>query len=71
MQYSDDGLGLTINIVPTLTPKSATFQRDVNSTLYYKGDDPGYLFEVETGYGNQVKRASVIITDRNLELRFF
>ncbi len=69
--YSPDGLRLTISIVPTLSPKSATFQRDSNNTLYYKGDDPDYRFEVETGYGNVTKRVSVIRTDRNLELKFF
>jgi hypothetical protein len=71
LDYSPNGLRLTISIIPTLSPKSATFQRDANNVLFYKGDDPDYRFEVETGYGNVTTRVSVIRTDRNLELKFF
>lgn len=70
LDYSPNGLRLTISIVPTLSPKSAVFQRDVNNVLYYKGDDPDYRFEVETGSNNAIKRVSVIRVDRNLELKF-
>jgi hypothetical protein len=70
LDYSPNGLKLTISIVPTLSPKSATFQRDSNNILYYKGDDPDYRFEIETGSNNETKRVSVIRVDRNLELRF-
>ena len=70
LQYSDNGLRLVISIIPTLSPKGATFQKDINSTLFYVGDDNDYRFEVETGYNNQIKRVSVIRVDRNLELKF-
>ncbi len=71
LQYSDNGLQLVISIIPTLTPKGATFQKDVNSTLFYIGDDTDYRFEVETGANNETKRVSVIRVDRNLELKFY
>ncbi len=71
MDYSLNGLKLTLSIVPTLSPKSATFQRDANNILYYTGDDPDYRFEIETGNNNETKRVSIIRVDRNLELRFF
>jgi hypothetical protein len=71
LQYSDNGLRLTIRILPTLSPKSATFQRDSNNTLYYIGDDTDYRFEVETKANNEINRVSVIRTDRNLELKYF
>jgi hypothetical protein len=71
LDYAPNGLKLTISIVPTLSPKTATFQRDANNILYYKGDDPDYRFEIETGYNNETKRVSVIRVDRNLELKFF
>lgn len=71
LQYSDNGLRLVISVIPTLSPKGATFQKDINNTLFYIGDDTDYRFEVETGYNNETKRVSVIRVDRNLELRFF
>lgn len=71
LQYSDNGLKMTISIIPTLSPKPATFQRDANNTLYYIGDDPDYRFEVETGFNNETKRVSVIRLDRNIELKFY
>ena len=71
LQYSDNGLRLNISVIHTLSPKGATFLKDVNNTLYYSGDDVDYRFEVETGYNNEVKRVSVIRVDRNLELRYF
>jgi len=71
LQYSDNGLRLTICVIPTLSPKGATFQRDINSTLYYIGDDTDFRFEVETSTNNEIKRVSVIRTDRNLELKYY
>lgn len=71
LQYSDNGLRITISVIPTLTPKGATFEKDNNNVLYYIGDDPDFRFEVETGFNNEIKRVSVIRTDRNLELKFF
>ena len=71
LEYSPSGLKLTISIVPTLSPKSASFQRDANNILFYEGDDPDYRFEVETGSNNETKRVSVIRVDRNLELKFY
>lgn len=71
LDYSSNGKSLTISIVPTLTPKSAKFYKDSNNVLYYIGDDTDYEFEVETDAFNEIKRVSVIRTDRNLELRFF
>jgi hypothetical protein len=71
LQYSDNGLRLTISVMPTLTPKGATFQKDINNTLYYIGDDTDFRFEVETVDNNEIKRVSVIRIDRNLELKYF
>lgn len=70
LQYSDNGLKLVISIIPTLSPKGATFQKDVGDTLFYIGDDKDYRFEVETKKNNEIKRVSVIRVDRNLELMF-
>ncbi len=71
LDYSDNGLRLVISIIPTLSPKGATFQKDIDNTLFYIGDDTDYRFEVETGYNNETKRVSVIRVDRNLELKFY
>ena len=71
LQYSNNGLRLTISVMPTLSPKGATFQKDINNTLCYIGDDTDFHFEVETGTNNEIKRVSVIRTDRNLELKYY
>lgn len=71
LQYSDDGLRLVISIIPTLSPKVASFQKDTGNTLFYIGEDRDYRFEVETKQNNEIKRVSVIRVDRNLELKFF
>ncbi len=70
LQYSDNGLRLVISIIPTLSPKGATFQKDTGNILFYTGDDEDYHFEVETKQNNEIKRVSVIRVDRNLELKF-
>ena len=70
LQYSDNGLRLVISIIPTLSPKGATFQKDIDNTLLYIGDDKDYRFEVETKQNNEIKRVSIIRVDRNLELIF-
>lgn len=71
LQYSDNGLRLFISIIPTLSPKGATIQKDIGNTLFYIGDDKDYRFEVETYENNEIKRVSVIRVDRNLELKYF
>jgi hypothetical protein len=71
LKYSDNGLRLTISILPTLSPKTATFQKDSNNTLFYTGDDTDFKFEVQTKSNNEIKRISVIRTDRNLELKYY
>lgn len=71
LEYDFTGRRLTITIIPTLSPKTATLYRDSNNVLYYRGDDPNYRFEIETWPDNNtIKRLSVIREDRNLEIRY-
>lgn len=71
LDYDMTGRRLTISILPTLSPKSATLVRDFNNTLYYVGDDPNFRFEIETWPDNNtIKRLSVTRTDRNLEIQY-
>lgn len=73
LQYSDDAVRVIISVIPTLSPKGATFQKynHINNVATYVGDDPDFRFEVEADSNSVIKRVSVIRTDRNLELKYF
>ena len=47
LEYDATGNRVIISILPTLSSKSAYLVKQVGFTLYYKGDDPDYRFEVE------------------------
>ena len=71
LEYDATGNNVTISIIPTLSPKLAHLERQNGFTLYYRGDDPDFYFEVECWPDNgTIKRLSVIRLDRDLEIRY-
>lgn len=70
LDYSQNGIMLTISIIPTLSPKQAVFASDSGSKLVYKGLDSDYRFEVETKQDNTIRLVSLFRLDRNLELQY-
>lgn len=71
LHYTNLGKTLTIEIYPTLTPKRARLVSDVNDVLTYIGEDPDFVFEIETKEDNTIKRISLIRRDKDIELRYF
>ncbi len=71
LEYDITGNNVVISIIPTLSPKRAHLVRQVGFTLYYRGEDPDYRFEVECWPDNgTIKRLSVFRDDRNLEIQY-
>ena len=71
LHYTNFGKTLTVEMYPTLTPKRATLVSDKNDVLTYFGDDPDYVFEIETKADNTIKRISLFRRDKDVELRYF
>ena len=65
LDYSLDGNTVEISIMPTLSPKKASFVKDSGNTLYYKGYDSDYEFELHTNYNNQVDILRLHRLDKN------
>lgn len=71
IEFDSTGRRMIISIIPTLSPKGATFYKDEKNVLYYRGDDPDFQFEIETWPDNNtIKRLSVIRLDRDLEIQY-
>ena len=64
LSYDATGNQVVISIIPTLSPKRAYLIKQDFFTLYYKGEDPDYRFEVECWPDNgTIKRLSVFRDD--------
>ncbi len=71
LNYDATGNNVVISIMPTLSPKRAYLVKQVGFTLFYKGEDPDYRFEVECWADNgTIKRLSVFRDDMNVEIRY-
>jgi len=71
LEYDWSGNNVVISILPTLSPKRARLVKDDGTTLYYKGDDPDYRFEVECwADNNTIKRLSVFRVDTGVEYQY-
>ena len=71
LEYDATGNTVIVSIVPTLSPKKAFLVRQVGFTLYYRGEDPDYRFEVECRPDNgTIKRLSVFRDDMGVEIRY-
>ena len=51
--------------------KHARITSDSGSVLKYIGDDPDFVFEVETKWDNTIRRVSVIRRDTGVEIKYF
>lgn len=70
LHYTNLGRTLTVDIYPTLTAKRATLVQDKEDVLKYIGDDPDFIFEIETKSDNTIKRFSLYRKDKDLEIRY-
>lgn len=71
LEYDFTGSSVIISIIPTLSPKRAYLVRQDNFTLYYRGEDPDYRFEVECWQDNgTIKRMSVFRDDMGVEIQY-
>ena len=71
LEYDMTGSTVIISIIPTLSPKKAYLVRQVGFTLYYRGEDTDYRFEVECWPDNgTIKRLSVFRDDMSVEIRY-
>ena len=69
--YDPTGSVVDITIIPTLSTKRAYLTRQDGFTLYYRGDDPDYRFELECWPDNGTrKRFSVFRDDTGVEYRY-
>ena len=69
--YDLTGDNVVISILPTLSPKRARLVRQDGFTLYYRGEDPDYRFEIECWPDNgTIKRISVFRDDTGIEYRY-
>lgn len=69
--YDPTGSIVDITIIPTLSTKRAHLTRQVGFTLYYRGEDPDYRFEIECWPDNgTIKRFSVYRDDTGIEYRY-
>lgn len=84
LDYSFDGMSVDITvfivqqvgstfqaIAPRMRKKHATITSDSGSVLKYIGDDPDFVFEVETKWDNTIRRVSVIRQDTGVEIKYF
>lgn len=59
-------------IAPQMRTKHARITSDDGSVLKYIGDDPDFVFEVETKWwDNTIRRVSVIRRDTGVEIKYF
>lgn len=71
LNYDATGSQVEISIIPTLSPKRASLVRQDYFTLYYRGEDPDYRFEVECWPDNgTIKRLSVFRDDMGVEIQY-
>lgn len=71
LEYDVTGNKVVISILPTLSPKCARLVKDDGTTLYYKGEDSDYRFEVECWTDNNtIKRLSVFRDDTGVEYQY-
>ena len=71
LNYDVTGNKVEISIIPTLSPKRAYLVRQDYFTLYYRGEDPDYRFEVECWPDNgTIKRLSVFRDDMGVEIQY-
>lgn len=70
LDYSLDGNSVEVTITPTLSTKKAYLVRDSGDTLYYKGIDPDYEFELHTNHNNQVDIMRLKRLDKNLMIEY-
>lgn len=71
LEYDATGNRVVISILPTLSPKVAYLVKQVGFTLYYRGEDPDYRFEVECWPDNgTIKRLSVFRDDMGVEIQY-
>jgi hypothetical protein len=69
--YDPTGSVVDITIIPTLSTKRAYLIRQDGFTLYYRGEDPDYRFELECWPDNgTIKRFSVFRDDTGIEYRY-
>ncbi len=69
--YDPTGSIVDIAIIPTLSTKRAYLVRQDGFTLYYRGEDPDYRFEIECWPDNgTIKRFSVYRDDTGIEYRY-
>ena len=69
--YDATGNSVLISIFPVLSPKRAYLVRQDFFTLYYRGDDPCYRFEIECWPDNgTIKRFSVFRDDMGVEYQY-
>ncbi|MBQ7420858.1 MAG: hypothetical protein IJV27_01735 [Prevotella sp.] len=69
--YAPTGSVVDISIIPTLSTKRAYLIRQDEFTLYYRGEDPDYRFEIECWPDNgTIKRFSVFRDDTGIEYRY-
>lgn len=70
-EYDFTGNNVVITILPVLSAKAARLVKQVGFTLYYKGADPDYRFELECWPDNgTIKRLSVFRDDTGIEYRY-
>lgn len=84
LDYSFDGQSVDITVfivqqvgstfqavAPQMRTKHARITSDSGSVLKYIGDDPDFVFEVETKWDNTIRRVSVIRWDTGVEIKYF
>ena len=71
LEYDATGSNVCISIIPTLSPKRAYLVKQDFFTLYYRGEDSIYRFEVECWPDNgTIKRLSVFRHDMGVEIQY-
>lgn len=71
LEYDATGTNVVISIIPTLSPKRAYLVKQNFFTLFYKGEDPVFRFEVECWPDNgTIKRLSVFRDDMGVEIQY-
>lgn len=69
--YDFSGENVEISIMPVLSSKRAHLTKQVGFTLFYKGQDPDFRFELECWPDNgTIKRLSVFRDDMGVEYRY-
>ncbi len=69
--YDMTGSTVVISIMSTLSSQKAYLVRQDGFTLYYEGEDPDYLFELECWPDNgTIRRFSVFRVDTGVEIMY-